>query len=219
LNDAEVHLQWADLRAWRSPGGFQRAQADLAEAEARLPGSPECAYWRARFAAVTGSGPAPAPLLRGLVSARLNQPRYWAALAELLLEEQRQAALSPTRELDRVAAQLATLARTATAWRLVAEYQLLKAGPQPAAAGAGVDAARRALALDSSCWRCADVLGALLHRAGRLEDAIEATQLAVRLVPDSSLEASAAMRERLEHYRQQLGAPQPVGTPAPFRAR
>lgn len=196
MDEAEVHLLWADLHAWKSPGGFQRAQADLAEAAQRARGSPEVAYWRARFASVTDTGPPPAQLLRRVVAARPEEPRYWAALAEVLLAEQRRAAQPPTRELEQVTAKLATLARTAVAWRLVAEYRL-----QAAAFDAGVDAAHHALAADSSCWSCADVLGALLYRAGRLQEAIDAERLAVELVPEAFVETRAAVQARLEEYR------------------
>ena len=174
LSAAEVHVLWARLLPW-TPQRLPAARAQMDAARALDAASPEIAYWSGLFRRAEGDAAgAEADLARALAP-RPNDARYLVAMATLYRGLER----PPQDRLDDVMHRLAKVAVAPRALDLVASYD--------GAVGQvddGLRFAARATKADPTCYRCYSTGAKLLFAKGRAEEAVEAAERAVNLLPD-----------------------------------
>jgi hypothetical protein len=208
LGAGEAHALWAELQTMRllhDKAGERDAsivdrQLDLAERAE--PSSPQLAFWRAATAYYLHDDQGAVALLRGYLAAHPDDVRAWLGLVEVELDVAipdattgLEATVPPG--LDAFESDVRELLRRATQAReliTVAEYYLYRHQPE-----VGLNFAVRALALDSSCYRCLDVGAALLFRAGHIPEALAQAERALNALSEGA--ASPRLRARLDAYR------------------
>jgi tetratricopeptide (TPR) repeat protein len=184
LRDADVHLLWAELRSWRTPALRAQAALDLDAAQTAAPDEPEVSYWRACLLAAEGRRGEALAAMQAAVARAPDEPRYLFAVATAMLGGEL--------PLDAVVmARLATRAETAAQLQLVSWWARSAGRWDDALA-----AARRAAEIDRASSAAWDALGAVLFGMGRVGEAIEAGERAVRLAP-----GSREYQQRLALYR------------------
>ena len=175
LSAAEVHLLWARLRAW-TPQRLPAARTDVDAARALDAASPEIQYWSGLFRRAEGDREgAESDLLRALAQ-RPNDARYLMALGTHCRDLARHAPHDP---LDDVVRRLAKVAVSPRALDFVASHH--------GAAGQiddGLRFAARATKADPACYRCFSTGARLLFAKERFDEAVDAAERAVNLLPD-----------------------------------
>lgn len=160
----EVHLLLARVRPWDSREGIMAAGEELRQARALAPsgGTPELHYWSGLYAARWRHFGEAARELRAAVAAAPTA-RNWLALATVLAQDEQ----AGTAQLDDAVAHLTPLATSAQALNFIARWYWQKGQIQ-----AGLTVARRAVAVEKSCWECADTLAVLqnLQSARPMDD-------------------------------------------------
>lgn len=194
MSSAEVHVLWARLRPWRGKIKIARARADLDEALAEGPVTPELRFWRGMFAIKGGRLAEGERDLVAALAASGEEPRYLLALATLYWREDR---LVPPgkRRPERAAAHAARLAKvatTATELDFLGRYYAELALPAE-----GLPFAARAVKADPTCWRCLDTQAMLLFQKGDVEAALTTQERAVSVMPETqrNLEVLARLRQ------------------------
>ncbi|HEU4535519.1 MAG TPA: hypothetical protein VFS00_15430 [Polyangiaceae bacterium] len=211
MGEADVHLLWARVRPWR---GENAARAG-AEIEAALKADPSSAI---------------AYVLRGDWRQRQKRDQYAAALADYrkavaLAPDDSRALYALAGHLDTyvdghpddaaAAGELTTLLDrlrerpgSSSAFNLLAWYDARKGDP-----ARGLPLAKQAIAANPSCFACYDTAAVLLHRLGRLPEAVEAQRNAVNLMPDG-VRVPAIMSRLREFERELAAAPASSAEPA-----
>jgi tetratricopeptide (TPR) repeat protein len=214
LDEAEVHLQFAILRPWTAdPVQAARVRADLDQALERAPDSPEVAYVRGWFEALTGHYAAAEAEARRALARRPDEPRYRLALAHFIYD--RVTTAPPPRDWEPLREPLKRI------WAVAHSAEALNligcAYAQMGELDLALPFARRAVQADPSCWYCLDTLALLLAGTGFYEDAIPLQERAVALMP--AHRPVPDVLERLEQYRAVLKARRDAGTVKPAVAR
>lgn len=174
LSAAEVHVLWARLLPW-TPQHLPAARTQMDTARALDPASPEIAYWSGLFRHAEGHAAEAVSELERALAPRPNNARYLVALATLY----RDLPAPPKPQIDDVIHRLAKVAVAPRALDLVASYD--------GAAGQideGLTFAARATKADPACYRCYATGARLLFAKGRVEEAVDAAERAVNLLPD-----------------------------------
>jgi tetratricopeptide (TPR) repeat protein len=178
MSDEEVHLLWAWFR--RTPSAMR---SEIDEAAAAGPNSPEPLLARGLLHFALGEWAAAQAVLERARTLRPDDPRVRLTLARVLFEmnprrpERVEEVLPPPSEV-KDAGGMDFLARLASA-------------KDPAI---GAVFAMRAVDAHPNCWFCYDTLAQAYRRLERLEDAVEAAELAVNLVPEGRSEPEFAAR-------------------------
>jgi tetratricopeptide (TPR) repeat protein len=191
LSAAEVHVLWARLRPWNAEH-LRAARPDLDEAIGLDPTSPEIQYWSGLFKRAEGDGEGAEAELSRALAQRPNDARYLMALGTYYRGLDRRA---PSERLDDVIRRLAKVAVAPRALDFVAGYY--------ASIGQNDDGLRfaaRATKADPSCYRCYATGAHLLFATGRFNEAVDAAERAVNLLPDG-VRAPQLTRD-IARYRQ-----------------
>ena len=181
MDDTEVHLLWARLRDWESPGARAIAEADLAEAQRDLQ-NPDVAMVEALWEAHAGRREAAERVLQDALSAHPDDARLWSALGWLTFERtsrpnapSSEAALA----LAPIATKLAPIAKSAAEFDLLARASLLDQKPD-----AAIAYEKSAIAADPNCIECLGGAAMAMLAKGMGKEALEVATLAQGLSPE-----------------------------------
>ncbi|MEP7126329.1 MAG: hypothetical protein ABJE95_35685 [Byssovorax sp.] len=175
LSPAEVHVLWARLRPWNAEH-LLVARTDMAAARSLDAASPEIAYWSGLFHRAEGDrAGAEADLTRALAE-RPNDARYLVALGTYYRGLEGGA---PKDRLDDVIGRLSKVAVSPRALEFVASYDAATGQTDD-----GLRFAARATKADATCYRCFATGARLLFAKGRVDEAVDAAERAVNLLPD-----------------------------------
>ena len=177
LSPAEVHVLWARLRPWNAEH-LLVARTEMAAARSLDAASPEIEYWSGLFRRAEGDRVgAEADLTRALAQ-RPNDARYLVALGTYYrgLET-----VAPKDRVEDVMARLSKVAVSPRALDFVASYDAATGQTDD-----GLRFAARATKADPTCYRCFATGARLLFAKGRIDEAVEAAQRAVNLIPDTA---------------------------------
>ncbi|HEX4457940.1 MAG TPA: hypothetical protein VIA18_08210, partial [Polyangia bacterium] len=211
LSDAQVHLTFLKLRAWRPPYR-DAANAELMAAEIDSPEDPEVHYWHAIYEWRNGAPDKAVTLLRealdgiphDAVEPSPREARYRLALYNCRFAGIEKSGPQPSDELlaslQPDVAELARVANSATALNNVAWYHVMRREPE-----AGMPFAMRATQADPTCFSCFDTLAALYALRGHFAQAVQAQERAFSLLPESA--RMPEIKARLDEYRQKALAP------------
>jgi tetratricopeptide (TPR) repeat protein len=188
LPDADVHLLWARLRPWETPGAQESSRADLDEAAARDPKSPEVHFWRGRFFAAVGRRQDADRELSAAVDLRSQEAHYLHGLADFLLQD-----AEPARQ-RRLAPLIERLSGAATSpyeLDFIARYHASWHDPQR-----GISYAERAVRHDRACAGCYLTSAILLYQQRRLAEAAAALARGIDFAPENADTRKAVARLR-----------------------
>jgi hypothetical protein len=185
LSDAEVHLLWAEIRAWSGPEAMARVGWDLDQALESTPTSSEALALHGLWLEAEGR--------KIEAQAELDRAQVAAPLALFLLRNPDPSHVAMLSTL------IPRLALSEDAESLEIAARLLRSTGRP---GEGLPLAQRALDLDPGCVSCIDTLAELEWIAGDRSRAIEAEALAVEIAPEGI--DTAGMRARVATWRAQL---------------
>jgi len=201
MNSAEVRLLSASLRNSETPEGAKAVAADLERALALDPKSAEAFRSRAEWHWQREELALAEKDFRRANELAPNEPRYTASLAQFLLlrelPESRDGHFTP--ELDALMARLVREAKTAAQLNLAARYMLIRSRPE-----AAMRLVRRALVLDSSCWRCFETLADAAATKDHWKLAVRSMRIAAHGRPSHS--ASRQGLAKLAEYEKRLAA-------------
>jgi hypothetical protein len=198
LNDAEVHLLWAQLTPWRGPRAAL-AERELNAAEEAAPNWPDATYYRGLFSYVQRDFGAAETRIQAALKSSPDDPRFLFGLLSLRYAQKREGAKNDDRILD-VALRLARSARTAVEFNDAAEA--LRSFSRSAEA---LPLAERAVALAPLEPYALDTLANVLFDLGRVRDAVEVQTRAVSFMNEQTA-ARGELEQHLARYKKAAAA-------------
>jgi tetratricopeptide (TPR) repeat protein len=154
--------------------------------------SPEIQYWSGLFHRAEGDPDGAEAELARALEQRPNDARYLMALATYYRSYTRGA---PQARLDEVMRRLAKVAVSPRALDLVASHY-----GSTGQTDEGLRFAARATRADPACYRCYSTGARLLFAKGRLDEAVDAAERAVNLLPDGV--RAPQLSQDLRSYRE-----------------
>jgi tetratricopeptide (TPR) repeat protein len=198
LDDWEVHVLWADLR----PSNGAVTQADLDEAWRRAPGSAEVRFQRGRLEWLRHRLPEAEAEARAGLALRPGDPSLSLLLGWVLVEQQHRKPAAE-RRLDAIAPEVEALrgmTESAEALDVIAWYEKMRENFD-----AALDLARQAVAKEPTNWRRYDLLATIADKAQRPDDAADAAERAIALLPEQ--EISVDLLKDLSRFRRRTKVP------------